>query len=85
MSASTPAIYRNSALSESKNSGSPTCLLALSGPIDVPLICTCRSFTFPHELVRNAALRSDHDWRLPEERVREIDHEHWGNNWEAYA
>ena len=44
-------------------------------PFDVPLFCRCRSFKLPHELIRHAELKSEYDWRLPEER----------NYWEFYA
>lgn len=37
-------------------------------PVTVEPICTCRSFRFPHELNAHCSLRSDHDWRVPNER-----------------
>ena len=34
----------------------------------VMLVCTCRSFRFPHDPGRHKELFSDYDWRTPEKR-----------------
>lgn len=34
----------------------------------LPLVCTCRSFHYPHDPKAHRQLRSDFDWRTPEER-----------------
>ena len=37
----------------------------------LPLVCTCRSFQFPHGLESHAELQSEHDWRTWQQREAE--------------
>jgi hypothetical protein len=37
---------------------------------NVPLLCTCASWDYPHELSAHKQLRAEYDWPTPEERIR---------------
>lgn len=39
-----------------------------SSAVELPLICTCRSFDHPHPVSAHGELDSEHDWRTPAER-----------------
>lgn len=43
-------------------------LVANPDSLDIGLICTCRSFRFPHNPADHKKLRSDMDWRTANER-----------------
>jgi hypothetical protein len=60
-----------------RSSGMPAKSVPESSPSWL-LVCTCRSFRFPHHPDRHKELSSEHDWRTPSERDdwRQTEKEH---------